>query len=479
MTARSVVHASTAYFAVTAAEMAATLVSVPVMTRLLSPSEYGVMLLITNMTALVNLLFGFSLAQALPPLFSAESSEHRRRATATTILRAIIAVSMVAHGVALFLIGRKFNVEGLPQTIEPPIALAGLGSFAVGIGLCLASLGRLRERPRLVAGVQISAAVLQLGLLLYLLIGAGKGLAALYLAMSITGLCTTAIFAWALRDDLTGKFDWAILLDATKIAVRMLPWQLAMLLITNASGVLLASSGHVNEAGMFAVAAGLVAVLVGISNSFVSAWTPFVLNRHNDAGLSTTQRFVFRLYSSGLLVAASGIGLFAQEIFSVLVGPAFRQAYHFVPPLVLAYSLFCFAQAFSQGLQAKQDMRDYTGIGTATAAVFLVVGLTLIPRFGAYGLIAAMSAAYLTMLVLLQRVSEHLLPVGYPWGRHGLMWLAAIGIVGITYGVGISWQGLAFKTTAAMAIASLPFVFGAISASDLRNLWSMRPGSRT
>ena len=479
MTARSVVHASTAYLAITVVEMTATLVSVPVMTRLLSPSDYGIMLLITNATALVNLLFGFSLAHALPALFSASTSEQHRRSTATTILRAILVVSTVAHGAGVVLAGLWFNKAGLYPSITPPIALAGLGSFAVGISLCLASLGRLRERPGLVANVQIPAALLQLGLQFYLLIVAGMGLASLYLAMSITGLCTTAIYAWVLRADLTDRFELETLRNAVKIAGQMLPWQMANLLVTNTGGFFLTLNGHLDEAGMFAVATGLVAVLVALSNSFVGAWTPFVLNRHTDPGLAATQRNVFRLYSSGLLIAASGLALFAQEIFSILVGPAFRQAYHFVPPLVFAYSLFCFAQAFSQGLQAKQEMRAYAGAGTAVAAVFLVVSFTLVSRFGAYGLIAAMGAAFLTMLVLLQRVSERLLPVGYPWWRHGLMWLAAIGIVSITYGTGISWQGFASKVVAVIAIAILAFIFGGFGASDLRNLWSLRPGSRT
>ena len=293
---------------------------------------------------------------------------------------------MVAHAVVLIAAGLRFRAEGLPPTVAPLIALAALGSFAVGVSLCLASLGRLRERPRLVAGVQISAAMLQLGLLLYLLIGVKLGLTSLYLAMSMTGFMTTAIYAWALRRDLMGRFDWQILRNAMKIAVRMLPWQLAILLATNTGGFFLLRSGHVDEAGMFAVATGLVAVLVALSNSFVGAWTPYVLNRHYDTGLGVTQRHVFRLYSSGLLVAASGLALFAQEIFSVLVGSEFRQAYHFVPPLVLAYSLYCFAQTFSQGLQAKQEMRAYAGIGAAVAAVFLIVSFALTSRFGAMAL---------------------------------------------------------------------------------------------
>jgi O-antigen/teichoic acid export membrane protein len=479
MTTRLVIQASTVYFAVTFLEMASALISVPIMTRLLSPAEYGMILLIANTSAIASLLFGYSLAQALPSLFTASPDEGHRRATATTILWAIFFVSGIVHCCIVLTATQLSQLKILAFQTSPPIALAGFASFAMTTSLSLANLVRLRERSSLVAWVQIPATLLQLGLLLYLLVSAQWGLSSLYLAMSVVGAITTVVYIYALRRDLTGHFDWHILQDAARIAVRMLPWQLATLLATNTGGFLLARSGHLEEAGMFAIAAGLVAVMVGLSNSFVGAWTPFVLNRHTDPGLVATQRNVFRLFSSGLMLAASGLALFAQEIFSILVGPAFRQAYHFVPPLVFAYSLFCFAQAFSQGLQAKQEMRAYAGVGTAVATVFLAVSFTLVSRFGAYGLIAAMGAAFLTMLVLLQRVSERLLPVGYPWWRHGLMWLAAIGIVSMTYGTGISWQGFASKAAAVMAIAILAFILGGFGASDLRNLWSMRPGSRS
>ena len=84
MTARFVFTSSTAYLAVTAAEVAATFVSLPIMTRMLSPAEYGLMLLIANTAGLVNLMFGFSLAQALPTLFAGTMSLERRRAVSTT-----------------------------------------------------------------------------------------------------------------------------------------------------------------------------------------------------------------------------------------------------------------------------------------------------------------------------------------------------------------------------------------------------------
>ena len=468
MTARFVFMSSTAYLAVTAVEVAATFVSLPIMTRMLSPAEYGLMLLIANAAGLVNLMFGFSLAQALPTLFAGTMSLERRRTVSTTVLATIAAVSAALYGTMAICAGEiSFRLLQTSAHAEV-IAFGALASFLIAFSLCLASVVRLQEWHKLYMMVQLPAVLIQLGLLVVLLVATKLGLSALYIAMSAAGLFTTLAYVSAVRHWLTGSFDRHILAEAARIGARMLPWQLATLLTTNTAGFFLARAGHIEQAGLFAVAASAVAVLVGLSNSFSNVWTPFVLLRHTETDIAATQRRVFEIYSAALLIAASGLGLFAQEVFVVLVGPAFRNGFHYVPPLAFTYCLFCFANNFAQGLQAKQRTGHYVWIGAATAVVFLAICLPLVGRSGPYGIIAAMGAGFLTMLLLLQIVSERLMPVAYPWARHGLMWIAAVSVIGLAYPLGGSWRGLAIKLAAILVVCALPFLFGALHISDVR-----------
>ena len=465
MSARFVFGASTAYLAVTAAEMLASLVSIPIMTRTLLPLEYGVMLLIANGSALLSLLFGFALAQALVVLFPAATSIPAKRDVATTLLASIAFVSFLVYGGFALLAG-PISTHFIGTTdAAAPVALGAIAAFLTGLSLCLVWIVRLQELHKVYVMIQLPAVLIQLGLLIVFLVIFKLRLSALYLAMSATATFTMVAYVLAVRHWLTGRFDQRILAEATRIGARMLPWQFATLLTTNTAGFFLVRAGHIEQAGHFAVAASTVAALVGLSNSFSNVWTPFVLLRHTEPDIAVTQRRVFEIYSAALLVAASGLGLFAQELFAILVGPAFRNGFHYVPPLAFAYCLFCFANNFAQGLQAKQRTGHYAWIGAATAAVFLAVCLPLVGRFGPYSIIAAMAASFLTMLLLLQIVSERLMPVAYPWGRHALMWLAAACIVGLAYPLGWSWQGLAIKLAACLAIGGLPFLFGALHIS--------------
>lgn len=468
MSVRFVFGASTIYLAVSAAEMTSSLVSVPIMTRLLSRAEYGVILFIANGTALLNLLFGFALTQGLVVLFSGAASEAAKRNVATTILASITVLSFVVFG-SCALLARIISTHLLDDAGGfIPIAIAASSGFFNGLSLSLAWIIRLREQHKLYLLVQLPAVLMQLGLLVWLLISAQLGLSALYIATSAAGLFTTVAYACSNRKLLAGRFDRSVLLEAGRIGARMLPWQLATLLTTNTAGFFLVHAGYVEQAGLFAVAASMSSVLVSISNSFNNVWTPFVLLRHAEPDMAERQRRIFEVYSAALLIAASAICLFAQEVFAILLGPAFRDGFHYVPPLAFVYCLFCFANNFAQGMQAKQHTAPYVWIGAVTAAVFLSVCLPLAKSWGASGVIAAMGAGFACMLVLLQVVSERLMPVAYPWPRHGLMWLVAVGVVGSAYALGSTWTGMTIKVMAALVVCCLPFLFGALHISDVR-----------
>jgi O-antigen/teichoic acid export membrane protein len=297
MTARFVFTSSTGYLAVTVAEVAATFVSLPIMTKMLSPAEYGLMLLIANTAGLVNLMFGFSLAQALPTLFAGTVSLERRRAVSTTILAAIAAVSAALYGTMAICAG-AISFRLLQTTAHAEvIALGALASFLIAFSLCLASVVRLQERHKLYMMVQLPAVLIQLGVLIVLLVATGLGLSALYIAMSAAGFFTALAYAVAIRHWLTGSFDRHILTEAARIGARMLPWQLATLLTTSTAGFFLARAGHSSGRPLPWRPVRLPSSSASPTASAMSG-TPFKLLLRRRGGYRATQRRVFEVYSA-------------------------------------------------------------------------------------------------------------------------------------------------------------------------------------
>lgn len=80
---------------------------------------------------------------------------------------------------------------------------------------------------------------------------------------------------------------------------------------------------------------------------------------------------------------------------------------------------------------------------------------------------------FLAMLVSLQVASGRVMPVGYPWIRHGAMWLIVIGIVAATFSLPLDGWGISMKISAVAGIAVLPLLFGGIRLSDIRNVGAL------
>jgi O-antigen/teichoic acid export membrane protein len=468
MSAKFIFGSSAAYLAVTVADNAARLLLLPWMTRLLTPSDYGVMLLIGNGAAIINLLFGFSLAQALPTLFSSATSDKSRRNVCTTILFSIGAILSVLYLTTALFSREISNFFLHTPSYEGVIALGALSALLNACSLCLVFIVRLTERHKIYPMVQVPTLILQVGLIGWFIASASLSIESQYIATAIAGFLTTSAYLVTLRYWLTGRIEKHTLVAAGRIGAQMLPWQIATLLATSSAAFFLTRSGHIDDSGLFLVASGAAGLLVVASSSFENVWTPFVLLRKDEPDIGNTQIRIFSLYSSVLLMAAAGLCLFAHELFVVLAGPAFRSGYLFIPGLVIAYSLFCFVNGFAQGLQARQRTIHYAWIGTLASAVFLTIALSLAGRYGAWGIIGAMIGSFLVMLVILQLVSARFMPVAYPWSRHGLMWLIAAGIVACVFPLEIGWTTAAAKLLALTCIAALPFLFGAIRVSDLR-----------
>lgn len=468
MSAKFIFGSSAAYLAVTIADNAARLLLLPWMTRILSPADYGVMLLIGNGASLINLLFGFSIASALPSLFTNTASDESRRAISTTITLFVGAILLSLYlSVALF--SREVSIFFLhTPTYDGVIALGALSALLNAWSLCLVAIVRLTEKHKLYPMIQIPALILQVGLIGWFIASATLNIKSQYVATAIAGSITTIAYLAILRHWLTGRIEIHRLAAAGRIGLQMLPWQIATILTTSSAAFFLTRAGHVDDSGLFLVASGAAGLLVVVSSSFENVWTPFVLLRKDQPDIAQTQIRIFSLYSSTLLMAAALLCLFAHELFAVLAGPAFRSGYLFIPGLAIAYCLFCFVNGFAQGLQARQRTIHYAWIGIVASAVFLVIALSLTRSFGAWGIIAAMIGSFLVMLVLLQLTSARFMPVAYPWARHGLMWAAAACIVACVFPLGIGWTGAAAKLLALMCIAALPFLFGAVRVSDLR-----------
>ena len=480
MSVRFVLGASASYAAVLVADRLAGLLTLPVTTRTFSAADYGAILFLSNVSALASLVIGVNFAGALPTLVARSEAE---KTIVTTILAfqtgAYAAVYIALAMWAPFVASRIF----LDSALTNAVMMGAIGMFLYSISQALVGVARAFEMHHLYRRVQLPAIAIQTALVIGLLLSTSLGIAAIYLAMTVAAVLTIPSYLYRLRRRLFGPVSFYVAKQAVHLGLPLIPWHGVAIVTTSSAAFILARYASLEEAGLFAVANSVAAIFFFLTFSFEAAWTPYVLMRTDEPNVEQVLLRVFSLYSAVLLLAASGLALFAHEVFLILIGPQFHEAYRLVPFLTFAYCIFSFGYCFSQGILVCRANIHYSWIGFLVIGTFMLLCPILTVAYGAAGLVGAMAAAFLLMLVLLQVVAQSVYPIPYPWFRHTALWLVSAAMVMSAAFLEVSVGSFAIKIGVFAAIAALVFVTRAITTEDLKAasalLWKRYGGSRT
>lgn len=453
LSVRLIISGASGYLLVGVLERALSLVTLPITTRLFSATDFGQLIAINNITAILNLFVGLFFIRSMTPLLAVLPDEGARRDAATTIFWTTVFLSVLSFSAIWLLAPVIGNVLNQPEGFSAILRLALVAVFVVSLGQALHALSRALERHALVFRVQSIALVGQTICVLCLLLIFGWGLASIFWAALAAGLIALLGYVPRLGGWLRGRPNFPHLGRATLMSANLLAVQFGTLLILNCSGLILNYVGRPKEAAAFIIANSAAGIGMLAAFAFDSVWTAHLMRHRNDQEIRRLAVRMFELHSVVFLIAGSAGALFAHEIFIVIVGPRFVPSYALVPPLIGCYALYSCARNFTQGIQLRARPRRSALIGCASAVLFLGIGIPAAYHFGAYGLLGAMATALFVHLVLSHIESFKTLPIRYPWEPHAALWCGTSAIVLILSYRDPTWSNAAFKVLALAAIA--------------------------
>lgn len=153
------------------------------------------------------------------------------------------------------------------------------------------------------------------------------------------------------------------------------------------------------ENGLYTAASKIPNFIIMFSSIFIDAWQLSAVDEYDNDGKADFFSNVFRIYSGGVFVAASGLILACQLITKILVSNAYYDSWQYVPVLIIATSLSCFVNFLASVYMASK--KTVMGMVTALcgAVTNVVLNLILIPKIGANGAAIATACAFIVVFV--------------------------------------------------------------------------------
>jgi O-antigen/teichoic acid export membrane protein len=391
----------------------------PLYTRFLTPSDYGILAVTGVVSAILSILLPLSLHGALNPIYFDPGNEQERRANLGTVWITILLLAS-AGTITLDLTGSYvFPLVFRNVPFIPYIRLTIWTAFLTTFGLVPLNLFQIQERARVYVALTVSAMLLQTGLGVFFVVFQNQGAQGNLLGAFLGALVMTVPFSWLALGNLQPTLRRDVLARALAYSLPLVPHSVAGWVLQLSDRAILERFVSLEQLGLYSLGYTYAAIMNMIAYALNSAWVPFLFKTDAQEGEEACGRFsrLGTYFALLLCFVALGLGLFAQEVIGLMTVPAFHEAARVAPWIVaglLLAGLYYFPINF---LFLKRETKLVPIVTVVSGLLNVGLNLWLVPH---YGIMAAAQAAFLSyavMLLLAWRLGLRAYALPYEYNR--------------------------------------------------------------
>lgn len=399
-----------------------TLLLLPFYTRALTPSDYGVIALITLLTTGLGGLFDLGTGNSMGILYFKEKSVEQRHTIIWTTVVLLLANSLVWI-VILFFASPLLSTlifETAQHASLLKIAFASL--MLITLINPFYSYLRMEEKVTQYVVLTLLDTILVISLSIYLVLFHHWGVVGVFAAGLVSKTLLLVVIIGSVGSRLSFKLDPQLISPLVWIGFPSIFGLFAFLVIDYADRQLLQRIAGVDVLGVYAVGYNFGMVMLILSGAFSAAWTPFFMsfaNKHEEA--RTVFGRVLSYYAIGFGALTVVFFAIAKPLAVIVLAPSFHDAYLVIGLVAAAYMLKGCYLIFLPGIYFGEKLHIQTGIEWTAAIVNLALNILLIPIWGMVGAAAATLLSYLCLCILASWASRPYLQVNYEWARLSLI----------------------------------------------------------
>jgi O-antigen/teichoic acid export membrane protein len=388
----------------------------PLYTRYLTPTDYGVLELIGTTSSIVGVILGFGITHALARFYYDLSDADRPRLVASVYA---LAASAAAIGTVPCMLASPWLasvvLDGAQYTRHFQIGFATLLVGLVSdIGIAYLRL-LYRSTASMIVGIagMVLTVFVNVLLIVWLDFGVLGVLAGNLVGQLLVGLPLTMVVLSS-----TGfRPDLLMARNVLVFCAPLLPSALMTLSAAQADRYFLRYFVSIADTGIFGIATKLSNSLqMVITSTFMLTFLPRRFEIADQPNAKSVLARIYDMHVLAVLLPATVIAIFVREILMLLTTPAYYRAGDIVPVLLLQALAVSSKYHFEFGILHSKQTKHYVYINAICGAAHLVLGFVLVRLFGIWGAaLAGLSTSCLYGL-LLHRTARRffLIPFDFP-----------------------------------------------------------------
>ena len=412
------------------------LLLLPVLTKYLSPGEFGALALLAVLQMMVQPVFGLGIGASMGICYFRQQSPTDRLKVVWSSVLLMTASAAVLLGVGWFLAAKITRLVLLPAEYSLACAVALTASACAIIAAPLAQQIQFEKRARLFAVVSVSSAAVTAILTILGVVFGKWGIMGILIAQLAGQILILLIFLIPLCVESRPHLSTAAIREMLTHGLPLVPSFAFLFIMMNGNKYVLQWLQGDAAVGVYSVGFNLGAAMALMIGALSTAWYPFFMSFMGKPGEAST---LFGRLTFYYVLGGGGVTLLffalAKSMIVLLTQPAFYEAFSVVGFVALAYFFLGLFNFFLPQLYFAKRVYIVTLVQAVAAIVSVPIALLLVNKLGLLGAAIALAGSHAVMATLLAAYilfSRKLsLQIKYPWGQIGAYFAAFLTVIAL------------------------------------------------
>jgi len=400
----------------------------PLYTRYLSPSDYGLIETLIALSAVLTALVAQAMKSAFFRFYFDSTEPARRYLVVRTafwyVMAASTAVTVAGIALAAQLSWLLFGTHGHRGLV----IAAFIGLWAALNYEQMTSLFRVEQRSTAYVTATLANVAITITATILLVVVFKKGPLGVLVGNFTGTLIAYAALLLYSRHALGLQFDRSLYRAMNRFGLPLVPSAVALWLTNFSDRFFLIKLADAHEVGLYSIGVRIASAIVLLLTAFRLAWPAFAYSIEDDREAQRTYSFVLTYVVFVCCWLALTLGLLAPWIVQLITTKPFYPAQNVVAPLAFGVAAFGAYVVVQIGTGRARQTRSNWLVTGAAAAVNVTLNFALIPSYGRMGAAIATVVAYTLLFVGMAWRAHRVFPVSYQWRRVATLAIAAVGL---------------------------------------------------
>mgnify|MGYP005978304945 CR=1 FL=1 len=372
----------------------------PIVTRMISPEQYGISSIFTVAINICILICGLGLDQGFVRYFYEETENKRNSLLYSCIKMPMLLILLMSFFIICF--RKKISLFLFQEYSFEMIIVFILMIFFSLINRFSILIVRMNQKGKLFSLFQILTQISNFVFIILLFKNYGNN----YKTLIISGILS--LFLVTTISIVTERKNWIYSKEDSKFSSKelikySLPLSITMALnwvFSSGDKIVIKYFSTLTELGLYAAAFKIVALLSIIQTGFTTFWTPVAYERYEK---NKDEKIFFEKiyeYISFFMFLIAVILLMGKDLLIMILGPKYILASDIMPMLTLMPIMYTISETTVLGINFHKKTKYHLYISITVAVLNIVGNILLVPKFGAKGAAISTGLSYVVFFSL-------------------------------------------------------------------------------